>query len=128
MGDGEFFIRICVHSSVLLNPKNHERVVRIDVFKTTTDEDGAKGHINGSEHKLNCMVNSAGLAMVQFSRRRQVALKNTSGVRLEGTNVDQGKRYLRFCYEASFSLMGLQEITAEDLDAAAEKAVKPTVK
>ncbi|KAJ0026180.1 hypothetical protein Pint_07474 [Pistacia integerrima] len=85
MGDGEFFIRICVHSSVLLNPKNHERVVRIDVFKTTIDEDGAKG----------CRWCST----QGHDRNDTIEL-----------------------------VKEIVEITAEDLDAAAEKAVKPTVK
>ncbi|GLU07774.1 hypothetical protein SLE2022_247210 [Rubroshorea leprosula] len=47
---------------------------------------------------------------------KQVSLKVPVVVRLEGTSVDQGKRILK---ESGMSL-----ITAEDLDDAAEKAVK----
>ncbi|PPR94562.1 hypothetical protein GOBAR_AA26108 [Gossypium barbadense] len=49
-----------------------------------------------------------------------VALKVPVVVRLEGTNVDQGKRILK---ESGMTL-----ITAEDLDDAAEKAVKAASK
>ncbi|KAI7993028.1 hypothetical protein LOK49_LG12G01522 [Camellia lanceoleosa] len=46
----------------------------------------------------------------------KVQLKVPVIVRLEGTNVDQGKRILKEC--------GMTLITAEDLDYAAEKAVR----
>lgn len=48
--------------------------------------------------------------------RGQVALKVPVVVRLEGTNVEQGKRILKES--------GMKLITADDLDDAAEKAVK----
>ncbi|GAB2214032.1 hypothetical protein Droror1_Dr00018364 [Drosera rotundifolia] len=50
----------------------------------------------------------------------KVALKVLVVVRLEGTNVDQGKRILK---ESGMTL-----ITTEDLDDAAEKAVKAASK
>lgn len=46
----------------------------------------------------------------------QVSLKVPVVVRLEGTNVEQGKRILKES--------GMKLITADDLDDAAEKAVK----
>lgn len=48
--------------------------------------------------------------------RQQVSLKVPVVVRLEGTNVEQGKRILKES--------GMKLITADDLDDAAEKAVK----
>ncbi|ONK57364.1 uncharacterized protein A4U43_C10F19330 [Asparagus officinalis] len=124
--------------------------VPIDVFKGITDEDAAnvvdgrapkvvaaKADLNyiGLDGEIGCMVNGAGLAMATMdiiklhggtpanfldvggnASENQVSLKVPVVVRLEGTNVDQGKRILK---ESGMTL-----IAAEDLDAAAEKAVK----
>ncbi|KAG1353972.1 Succinate--CoA ligase [ADP-forming] subunit beta, mitochondrial [Cocos nucifera] len=96
----------------------------------------AKAELNyiGLDGEIGCMVNGAGLAMATMdiiklhggtpanfldvggnASEGQVSLKVPVVVRLEGTNVDQGKRILK---ESGMTL-----ITAEDLDDAAEKAV-----
>ncbi|KAJ1397855.1 Succinyl-CoA synthetase-like [Sesbania bispinosa] len=115
----------------------------------------AKADLNyiGLDGEIGCMVNGAGLAMATMdiiklhggtpanfldvggnasenqcdviasgivNAAKQVALKVPVIVRLEGTNVDQGKRILK---ESGMAL-----ITAEDLDDAAQKAVKAAYK
>ncbi|KAK9040982.1 hypothetical protein V6N11_016114 [Hibiscus sabdariffa] len=93
----------------------------------------------GLDGEIGCMVNGAGLAMATMdiiklhggtpanfldvggnASEGQVALKVQVVVRLEGTNVEQGKRILK---ESGMTL-----VTAEDLDDAAEKAVKAASK
>ncbi|OIV90534.1 hypothetical protein TanjilG_32411 [Lupinus angustifolius] len=61
---------------------------------------------------MKCDVIASGIV----NAAKQVDLKVPVVVRLEGTNVDQGKRILKES--------GLALITAEDLDDAAQKAVK----
>lgn len=65
---------------------------------------------------MKCDIIASGIV----NAAKQVQLKVPVVVRLEGTNVDLGKGILK---ESGMTL-----ITAEDLDDAAEKAVKGAVK
>ncbi|KAJ8747833.1 hypothetical protein K2173_011542 [Erythroxylum novogranatense] len=124
------------------------RQKEIFALRDPTQEDprevaAAKADLNyiGLDGEIGCMVNGAGLVMATMDiincmeellpisglkailvnifggiMKCDVALKVPVVVRLEGTNVDQGKRILK---ESGMTL-----ITAEDLDDAADKAVK----
>ncbi|MBA0605268.1 hypothetical protein Godav_017859 [Gossypium davidsonii] len=104
----------------------------VEAFKILTSDDKVKAilvNIFGGIMKCDVIasgiVNAAkqvGVLWSDFSVYigEQVALKVPVVVRLEGTNVDQGKRILK---ESGMTL-----ITAEDLDDAAEKAVKAASK
>lgn len=85
----------------------------VEAFKILTSDDKVKAIlVNIFGGIMKCDVIASGIV----NAAKQVALKVPVVVRLEGTNVDQGKRILK---ESGMAL-----ITAEDLDDAAEKAVK----
>lgn len=85
----------------------------VEAFKILTADDKVKAIlVNIFGGIMKCDVIASGIV----NAAKQVALKVPVVVRLEGTNVDQGKRILK---ESGMTL-----ITAEDLDDAAEKAVK----
>ncbi|KAK1260217.1 hypothetical protein QJS04_geneDACA002363 [Acorus gramineus] len=85
----------------------------VEAFKILTADDKVKAIlVNIFGGIMKCDVIASGIV----NAAKQVALKVPVVVRLEGTNVDQGKQILK---ESGMTL-----ITAEDLDDAAEKAVK----
>ncbi|CAN1270319.1 Succinate--CoA ligase [ADP-forming] subunit beta, mitochondrial, partial [Linum perenne] len=85
----------------------------VEAFKILTSDDKVKAIlVNIFGGIMKCDVIASGIV----NAAKQVSLKVPVVVRLEGTNVDQGKRILK---ESGMTL-----ITAEDLDDAAEKAVK----
>ncbi|URE26280.1 CoA-ligase [Musa troglodytarum] len=85
----------------------------VEAFKILTSDDKVKAIlVNIFGGIMKCDIIASGIV----NAAKQVALKVPVVVRLEGTNVDQGKRILK---ESGMTL-----ITAEDLDDAAEKAVK----
>ncbi|KAH7577703.1 hypothetical protein JRO89_XS01G0286900 [Xanthoceras sorbifolium] len=85
----------------------------VEAFKILTSDDKVKAIlVNIFGGIMKCDVIASGIV----NAAKLVALKVPVVVRLEGTNVDQGKRILK---ESGMTL-----ITAEDLDDAAEKAVK----
>ncbi|KAJ6319202.1 hypothetical protein OIU78_014766 [Salix suchowensis] len=85
----------------------------VEAFKILTSDDKVKAIlVNIFGGIMKCDVIASGIV----NAAKQVALKVPVVVRLEGTNVDRGKRILK---ESGMAL-----ITAEDLDDAAEKAVK----
>ncbi|KMZ74822.1 Succinate--CoA ligase (ADP-forming) [Zostera marina] len=85
----------------------------VEAFKILTSDDKVKAIlVNIFGGIMKCDVIASGIVYAA----KQVSLKVPVVVRLEGTNVDQGKRILK---ESGMTL-----ITAEDLDDAAEKAVK----
>ncbi|KAK4793922.1 hypothetical protein SAY86_011916 [Trapa natans] len=85
----------------------------VEAFKILTSDEKVKAIlVNIFGGIMRCDVIASGIV----NAAKQVSLKVPVVVRLEGTNVDQGKRILR---ESGMTL-----ITAEDLDDAAEKAVK----
>nr|CAB3447264.1 unnamed protein product [Digitaria exilis] len=89
----------------------------VEAFKILTSDDRVKAIlVNIFGGIMKCDVIASGIV----NAAKQVDLKVPVVVRLEGTNVDQGKRILK---ESGMTL-----ITAEDLDDAAEKAVKASVK
>ncbi|KAG6481633.1 hypothetical protein ZIOFF_058237 [Zingiber officinale] len=88
----------------------------VEAFKILTSDDKVKAIlVNIFGGIMKCDVIASGIV----NAAKQVSLKVPVVVRLEGTNVDQGKRILKDS--------GMTLITAEDLDDAAEKAVKATV-
>ncbi|KAK7345746.1 hypothetical protein VNO77_16357 [Canavalia gladiata] len=89
----------------------------IEAFKILTSDDKVKAIlVNIFGGIMKCDVIASGIV----NAAKLVALKVPVIVRLEGTNVDQGKRILK---ESGMTL-----ITAEDLDDAAQKAVKAAYK
>ncbi|CAN1245245.1 Succinate--CoA ligase [ADP-forming] subunit beta, mitochondrial [Linum grandiflorum] len=85
----------------------------VEAFKILTSDDKVKAIlVNIFGGIMKCDVIASGIV----NAAKHVSLKVPVVVRLEGTNVDQGKRILK---ESGMTL-----ITAEDLDDAAEKAVK----
>ncbi|XP_047311007.1 succinate--CoA ligase [ADP-forming] subunit beta, mitochondrial-like [Impatiens glandulifera] len=85
----------------------------VEAFKILTSDEKVKAIlVNIFGGIMKCDVIASGIV----NAAKQVQLKVPVIVRLEGTNVDQGKRILK---ESGMTL-----ITAEDLDDAAEKAVK----
>lgn len=85
----------------------------VEAFKILTADDKVKAIlVNIFGGIMKCDVIASGIV----NAAKQVDLKVPVIVRLEGTNVDQGKRILK---ESGMAL-----ITAEDLDDAAQKAVK----
>ncbi|KAL2323411.1 hypothetical protein Fmac_027790 [Flemingia macrophylla] len=89
----------------------------IEAFKILTADDKVKAIlVNIFGGIMKCDVIASGIV----NAAKEVALKVPVIVRLEGTNVDQGKRILK---ESGMAL-----ITAEDLDDAAQKAVKAAYK
>ncbi|KAK1290705.1 hypothetical protein QJS10_CPB18g02002 [Acorus calamus] len=85
----------------------------VEAFKILTADDKVKAIlVNIFGGIMKCDVIASGIV----NAAKQVALKVPVIVRLEGTNVDQGKKVLKDS--------GMTLITAEDLDDAAEKAVK----
>ncbi|KAL3531207.1 hypothetical protein ACH5RR_010529 [Cinchona calisaya] len=87
----------------------------VEAFKILTSDDKVKAIlVNIFGGIMKCDVIASGIV----NAAKQVQLKVPVVVRLEGTNVEQGKRILK---ESGMTL-----ITAEDLDDAAEKAVKAT--
>uniref|UniRef100_A0A2P2M8Q9 Succinate--CoA ligase [ADP-forming] subunit beta, mitochondrial n=2 Tax=Rhizophora mucronata TaxID=61149 RepID=A0A2P2M8Q9_RHIMU len=85
----------------------------VEAFKILTSDDKVKAIlVNIFGGIMKCDIIASGIV----NAAKQVALKVPVVVRLEGTNVDQGKRILK---ESGMTL-----VTAEDLDDAAEKAVK----
>ncbi|MQM13077.1 hypothetical protein Taro_045999, partial [Colocasia esculenta] len=85
----------------------------VEAFKILTSDEKVKAIlVNIFGGIMKCDVIASGIV----NAAKQVQLKVPVVVRLEGTNVDQGKRILKES--------GLTLITAEDLDDAAEKAVK----
>ncbi|KAM3373764.1 Succinyl-CoA ligase [ADP-forming] subunit beta, mitochondrial [Capsicum baccatum] len=85
----------------------------VEAFKILTADEKVKAIlVNIFGGIMKCDVIASGIV----NAAKQVNLKVPVVVRLEGTNVDQGKRILK---ESGMTL-----ITAEDLDDAAEKAVK----
>jgi succinyl-CoA synthetase beta subunit len=85
----------------------------VEAFKILTSDDKVKAIlVNIFGGIMKCDVIASGIV----NAAKLVQLKVPVIVRLEGTNVDQGKRILK---ESGMTL-----ITAEDLDDAAEKAVK----
>ncbi|VFQ59726.1 unnamed protein product [Cuscuta campestris] len=85
----------------------------VEAFKILTSDDKVKAiMVNIFGGIMKCDVIASGIV----NAAKQVQLKVPVVVRLEGTNVDQGKRILKES--------GMNLITAEDLDDAAEKAVK----
>ncbi|KAL4351343.1 hypothetical protein GQ457_06G028710 [Hibiscus cannabinus] len=94
---------------------NVEHVV--EAFKILTSDEKVKAIlVNIFGGIMKCDVIASGIV----NAVKNVALKVPVVVRLEGTNVEQGKRILK---ESGMTL-----ITAEDLDDAAEKAVKAASK
>ncbi|KAL9260306.1 Succinate--CoA ligase [ADP-forming] subunit beta, mitochondrial-like protein [Drosera capensis] len=89
----------------------------VEAFKILTADERVKAIlVNIFGGIMKCDVLASGIV----NAAKEVALKVPVVVRLEGTNVDQGKRILK---ESGMTL-----ITAEDLDDAAEKAVKAASK
>ncbi|KAL9257926.1 Succinate--CoA ligase [ADP-forming] subunit beta, mitochondrial-like protein [Drosera capensis] len=89
----------------------------VEAFKILTADERVKAIlVNIFGGIMKCDIIASGIV----NAAKEVALKVPVVVRLEGTNVDQGKRILK---ESGMAL-----ITAEDLDDAAEKAVKATSK
>ncbi|TYG99975.1 hypothetical protein ES288_A10G237700v1 [Gossypium darwinii] len=89
----------------------------VEAFKILTSDDKVKAIlVNIFGGIMKCDVIASGIV----NAAKQVALKVPVVVRLERTNVDQGKRILK---ESGMTL-----ITAEDLDDAAKKAVKAASK
>ncbi|KAF7804616.1 succinate--CoA ligase [ADP-forming] subunit beta, mitochondrial [Senna tora] len=89
----------------------------VEAFKILTADDKVKAIlVNIFGGIMKCDVIASGIV----NAAKQVALKVPVVVRLEGTNVEQGKRILK---ESGMAL-----ITAEDLDDAAHKAVKAAYK
>ncbi|KAK8333793.1 hypothetical protein V6Z12_A10G225200 [Gossypium hirsutum] len=89
----------------------------VEAFKILTSDDKVKAIlVNIFGGIMKCDVIASGIV----NAAKQVAVKVPVVVRLERTNVDQGKRILK---ESGMTL-----ITAEDLDAAAKKAVKAASK
>ncbi|XP_019188526.1 PREDICTED: succinate--CoA ligase [ADP-forming] subunit beta, mitochondrial-like [Ipomoea nil] len=85
----------------------------VEAFKILTSDEKVKAIlVNIFGGIMKCDVIASGIV----NAAKQVDLKVPVVVRLEGTNVEQGKRILK---ESGMAL-----ITAEDLDDAAEKAVK----
>ncbi|KAL6214505.1 hypothetical protein ACLB2K_013939 [Fragaria x ananassa] len=85
----------------------------VEAFKILTSDDKVKAIlVNIFGGIMKCDVIASGIV----NAAKQVQLKVPVVVRLEGTNVDQGKRILKES--------GLALITAEDLDDAAKKAVE----
>ncbi|KAK4376237.1 hypothetical protein RND71_006914 [Anisodus tanguticus] len=85
----------------------------VEAFKILTADEKVKAIlVNIFGGIMKCDVIASGIV----NAAKQVQLKVPVVVRLEGTNVEQGKRILK---ESGMTL-----ITAEDLDDAAEKAVK----
>ncbi|MED6222747.1 hypothetical protein PIB30_067348 [Stylosanthes scabra] len=85
----------------------------VEAFKILTADDKVKAIlVNIFGGIMKCDVIASGIV----NAAKQVQLKVPVVVRLEGTNVDQGKRILKES--------GMELITAEDLDDAAQKAVK----
>ncbi|KAL6210740.1 hypothetical protein ACLB2K_015972 [Fragaria x ananassa] len=85
----------------------------VEAFKILTSDDKVKAIlVNIFGGIMKCDVIASGIV----NAAKQVQLKVPVVVRLEGTNVDQGKRILK---ESGMAL-----ITAEDLDDAAKKAVE----
>ncbi|CAH1431865.1 unnamed protein product [Lactuca virosa] len=85
----------------------------VEAFKILTSDEKVKAIlVNIFGGIMKCDVIASGIV----NAAKHVSLKVPVVVRLEGTNVDQGKRILK---ESGMAL-----ITAEDLDDAAEKAVK----
>ncbi|KAJ8899418.1 hypothetical protein K2173_018392 [Erythroxylum novogranatense] len=85
----------------------------VEAFKILTSDEKVKAIlVNIFGGIMKCDVIASGIV----NAAKQVDLKVPVVVRLEGTNVDQGKRILK---ESGMAL-----ITAEDLDDAADKAVK----
>uniref|UniRef100_A0A7N2MKN2 Uncharacterized protein n=1 Tax=Quercus lobata TaxID=97700 RepID=A0A7N2MKN2_QUELO len=85
----------------------------VEAFKILTSDDKVKAIlVNIFGGIMKCNVIASGIV----NAAKQVTLKVPVVVCLEGTNVDQGKRTLKES--------GLALITADDLDDAAEKAVK----
>ncbi|KAG6429093.1 hypothetical protein SASPL_107132 [Salvia splendens] len=85
----------------------------VEAFKILTSDEKVKAIlVNIFGGIMKCDVIASGIV----NAAKQVQLKVPVVVRLEGTNVDQGRRILK---ESGMTL-----ITAEDLDDAAEKAVK----
>ncbi|KAJ8559347.1 hypothetical protein K7X08_003405 [Anisodus acutangulus] len=85
----------------------------VEAFKILTADEKVKAIlVNIFGGIMKCDVIAGGIV----NAAKQVQLKVPVVVRLEGTNVEQGKRILK---ESGMTL-----ITAEDLDDAAEKAVK----
>uniref|UniRef100_A0A803KWY8 Succinate--CoA ligase [ADP-forming] subunit beta, mitochondrial n=1 Tax=Chenopodium quinoa TaxID=63459 RepID=A0A803KWY8_CHEQI len=85
----------------------------VEAFKILTSDERVKAiMVNIFGGIMKCDVIASGIV----NAAKQVSLKVPLVVRLEGTNVDQGKRILK---ESNMTI-----ITAEDLDDAAEKAVK----
>lgn len=84
----------------------------VEAFKILTSDERVKAIlVNIFGGIMKCDIIASGIA----NAAKQVSLKVPLVVRLEGTNVDQGKRILKES--------GMTIITAEDLDDAAEKAV-----
>ncbi|CAN6462065.1 unnamed protein product [Victoria cruziana] len=89
----------------------------VEAFKILTSDDKVKAIlVNIFGGIMKCDVIASGIV----NAAKQVALKVPVVVRLEGTNVDHGKRILKES--------GMTIITAEDLDDAAQKAVKAAAK
>jgi len=89
----------------------------VEAFKILTADDKVKAIlVNIFGGIMKCDVIASGIV----NAAKEVALKVPVVVRLEGTNVDHGKRILK---ESGMAL-----ITAEDLDDAAQKAVKAAYK
>ncbi|KAK8565270.1 hypothetical protein V6N12_058837 [Hibiscus sabdariffa] len=89
----------------------------VEAFKILTSDEKVKAIlVNIFGGIMKCDVIASGI----INAAKNVALKVPVVVRLEGTNVGQGKRILK---ESGMTL-----ITAEDLDDAAEKAVKAASK
>ncbi|XP_019165353.1 PREDICTED: succinate--CoA ligase [ADP-forming] subunit beta, mitochondrial isoform X3 [Ipomoea nil] len=85
----------------------------VEAFKILTSDDKVKAIlVNIFGGIMKCDVIASGIV----NAAKQVQLKVPVVVRLEGTNVDQGKRILKES--------GLTLITAEDMDDVAKKAVK----
>ncbi|XP_055830001.1 succinate--CoA ligase [ADP-forming] subunit beta, mitochondrial [Solanum dulcamara] len=85
----------------------------VEAFKILTADEKVRAIlVNIFGGIMKCDVIASGIV----NAAKQVQLKVPVIVRLEGTNVEQGKRILKES--------GMKLITAEDLDDAAEKAVK----
>ncbi|KAF2535770.1 hypothetical protein F2Q68_00019454 [Brassica cretica] len=85
----------------------------VEAFKILTSDDKVKAIlVNIFGGIMKCDVIASGIV----NAAKEVSLKVPVVVRLEGTNVEQGKRILKES--------GMKLITADDLDDAAEKAVK----
>ncbi|GMH23966.1 hypothetical protein Nepgr_025809 [Nepenthes gracilis] len=85
----------------------------VEAFKILTSDERVKAIlVNIFGGIMKCDIIASGIV----NAAKEVALKVPVVVRLEGTNVDQGKRILKES--------GMKLITADDLDDAAEKAVQ----